>query len=154
VRAVTRVAVTGNEAAFLNIALHGTAHHVETVVRLYRRAEEAEELSREASQQASRQLLYSFDTDGSVVFEIRMPAESGMQLLKAIARAVEQAPPRAQCSRSRLPLPGLHASFICGRAPYSSLGGWRGNEFDQFGIAVSATSSTGARGRRPYSNPR
>jgi hypothetical protein len=38
VRAMTRVADTGNESDLLNIALHGTASHVEDVVRGYRRA--------------------------------------------------------------------------------------------------------------------
>jgi hypothetical protein len=33
VRALTRVACAGTEAYFLDIALHGTAHHVETLVR-------------------------------------------------------------------------------------------------------------------------
>jgi hypothetical protein len=37
VRAITRVATPENEHYFLNIALHGTAHHVETLVRAYRR---------------------------------------------------------------------------------------------------------------------
>src|SRR6202161_2157783 len=37
-RALARVAETGTEEYFLSIALHGTAHHVETLVRHYRRA--------------------------------------------------------------------------------------------------------------------
>jgi hypothetical protein len=48
VRALTRVACEGTEDTFLMIALHGTAHHVERLVSGYRRAQEAEELSREA----------------------------------------------------------------------------------------------------------
>ena len=53
VRAITRVATPENEHYFLQIALHGTAHHVETLVRAYRRAEE-QELSRERQQQMNR----------------------------------------------------------------------------------------------------
>ena len=41
-RALTRVACEGTEEYFLSIALHGTAHHVETLVRHYRRCQEAE----------------------------------------------------------------------------------------------------------------
>src|ERR1700756_4521203 len=44
VRALTRVACEKTEAYFLNIALHGTAAHVEKLVRCYRRAKESEEL--------------------------------------------------------------------------------------------------------------
>src|ERR1700678_2878219 len=50
VRALTRVAGKATEDTFLMIALHGTAHHVERLVSCYRRAQEAEELSREARQ--------------------------------------------------------------------------------------------------------
>jgi hypothetical protein len=44
VRALTRMATAETEDMLLMIALHGTAHHVETLVRLYRRAHEACEL--------------------------------------------------------------------------------------------------------------
>src|ERR1700693_370204 len=54
VRALTRVATPATEDGLLMIALHGTAYHVESVVRYFRRAQQAEELSREAQQQARR----------------------------------------------------------------------------------------------------
>jgi len=54
VRALSRVACPATEESLLMIALHGTAHHVERLVRGYRRAQEAEELSREAQQHAKR----------------------------------------------------------------------------------------------------
>src|SRR6201996_7178023 len=41
VRALTRVACRATERDLLNIALHGTAYHVERTVRLYRRAMQA-----------------------------------------------------------------------------------------------------------------
>src|SRR5688572_20603415 len=50
-RELTRVATPDNEAYLLSIALHGTASHVENVVRGYRRALDSAELSREAIQQ-------------------------------------------------------------------------------------------------------
>jgi len=56
VRAMTRVADPSNEEYFLNIALHGTASHVEKLVRSYRRVRETQELTREARQQAGREL--------------------------------------------------------------------------------------------------
>ncbi len=93
VRALTRVACAGTEEYFLSIALHGTAHHVETLVRQYRRAREAEELSREARQQANRGLHYFHDEDGSLVLKGRLPAEVGALLLKALDAAVNDMTP-------------------------------------------------------------
>lgn len=90
VRALTRVVCEGTEKVFLDIALQGTAHHVETVVRHFRRAREAEELSREARQQANRGVHYYFDDDGSLVLRARLPAETGALLLKALDAAMPE----------------------------------------------------------------
>src|SRR4249920_2963889 len=56
VREITRVASTGTEDYLLMIAEHGTAAHVEKLVRAYRRCHEAEELSREACQRQNRRV--------------------------------------------------------------------------------------------------
>ena len=87
-RALTRVVCAQTEEYFLSIALHGTAAHVEKLVRLYRRAREAEELSREARQQATRTVTYFYDDDGSLVLKGRLPAEIGALVLKALDAAV------------------------------------------------------------------
>ena len=87
-RALTRVACEKTEKYFLDIALHGTAAHVEKLVRHYRRAKEAAELSREAQQQATRKVSYFYDTDGSLVLHARLPAEIGTLVLKALDAAV------------------------------------------------------------------
>lgn len=92
VRALTRVASPATEKDLLNIALHGTAHHVEKTVRLFRRAMQAEELSNEASQQASRALTYHYDEDGSLVLKARIPALGGALVVKAIEAAMTQLP--------------------------------------------------------------
>jgi hypothetical protein len=89
VRAVTRVASPETEELLLSIALHGTAHHVETTVRCFRRAQQAEELSCEARQQAARRLSYSWDDDGSLLVKASLPAETGALFLKALDAAVE-----------------------------------------------------------------
>jgi hypothetical protein len=91
VRAITRVADAATEEMLLSIALHGTAHHVETTVRCFRRARQAEELSREARQQAARKLTWSFDDDGSLIIKACLPAETGALFLKALNVAVEDA---------------------------------------------------------------
>jgi hypothetical protein len=87
-RALTRVACAQTQTYFLDIALHGTAAHVEKLVRQYRRAREAEELSREARQQATRQLTYFYDEDGSMILKGRLPAEIGALVVKALDAAV------------------------------------------------------------------
>ena len=92
VRALTRVACGANEATLLAAARKATAHHLETLVRQYRRTQEVTELTREARQFASRQLLYSFDEDGALVLRARLTAEAGALVLKALAAAIEEVP--------------------------------------------------------------
>jgi hypothetical protein len=89
VRALTRVATAVTEETLLMFALHGTAHHIESLVRHFRRAQEAQELSREARQQAGRSVEYWYDEDGSLVFKARLPALAGALLVKALAGAVD-----------------------------------------------------------------
>ena len=92
VRALTRIAESGTEDYLLSIALHGTAHHVERLVQGFRRAQEAQELSREARQQAGRSVSYVFDDDGSLVLKARLPAEIGTLFVKALDAAMELTP--------------------------------------------------------------
>ncbi len=89
VRALTRVATPQTEATLLTIALHGTARHVEAVVRGYRRAQQAAELPREARQHAGRALRWHHDDDGSLVLQVRLPAEGGALLLRALQCALD-----------------------------------------------------------------
>ncbi len=98
VRALTRIATPRNEDELLMIALHGTANHVEALVRKYRRAEEACELGREASQFATRGLTWYFDDDGSLFLQARLPAEGGAVVLRALelATATPRRTPDAQ----------------------------------------------------------
>ena len=92
VRALTRVATPATEEYLLMIALHGTAHHVEALVRGYRRAQEAEELSRDAVQQQTRGVAAWFDADGSLVLRARLPALAGAMVMKALEAARERLP--------------------------------------------------------------
>ncbi len=97
VRALTRIACPATEENLLMIALHGTAHHVESIVRLYRRAQQAEQLSREARQQAERSVSYWYDEDGSLVLKARLPALGGAMLVKALEAAIEAVPAAELC---------------------------------------------------------
>jgi hypothetical protein len=92
VRALTRVAVPATEESLLMIARHGTAHHVEKLVRHYRRYQDADQLSRDARQQAERCFSSFYDEDGSLVFRGRLPALAGAMLLKAIEVGIERLP--------------------------------------------------------------
>ncbi len=88
VRAMTRVATSANEDYLLTIARHGTASHVERLVRAYRSVGRAE-----ARQQlASRELSYRVDEDGSYVIRARLPPESGERLVQALDTAMEELP--------------------------------------------------------------
>src|ERR1700679_2237147 len=80
VRAVSRVACEATEENFLMIALHGTAHHVESLVSGYRRAQQAEALSREARQHANRSVTYEYGEDGCLILKARLPAVAGAML--------------------------------------------------------------------------
>ncbi|HEX5462583.1 MAG TPA: DUF222 domain-containing protein [Steroidobacteraceae bacterium] len=92
VRAITRVASEATEEVFLQIAIYGTAHHVEKLVRVFRRAKEAEELSREAQQQERRSVMWLHEPDGSLVIKATLPAEAGALFIKAMETALEAAP--------------------------------------------------------------
>src|ERR1700685_2710353 len=92
VRAVTRVACAATEDTLLMIALHGTAYHVERLVRGYRRAQEAEELSREARQHENRGLSYWCADDAGLMLKGGLPALAGAMLIKALDAALEATP--------------------------------------------------------------
>ena len=91
VRAMTRVATPENEDYLLMIAEHGTAHHVETLVRGYRRAKRLNDPELANAQHASRSFEYHWDDDGSLVFKGRLPAEVGAMLIQALKLAVDRA---------------------------------------------------------------
>ena len=90
VRAMTRVATAKNEAALLQVALHGTASHVETQVRLYRKTKRIEALEEENLRHGHRELSWYIDDDGYWVFKGRVTPEQGMLLQKALEAAGDQ----------------------------------------------------------------
>ena len=92
VRAVTRVACPETEEILLSVALHGTAHHVETLVRQFRRVREVDEMAREARQHANRRLTCSYDVDGSLIVKAQLPVEAGALLLRALEAALADLP--------------------------------------------------------------
>ena len=119
VREVTRVATPATEKFWLDIALHGTASHVEELVRKYRRVQEVEALSREERQQVRRSVSYYFDDeDGSLVLKARLPAEAGMLLLKALEVAKSDLPLPPKDCEPNLDVPaGTSGTLQRSRAP-------------------------------------
>jgi len=90
VRAMTRVANPANEEELLNIALSGTASHVESVVRGYRRATEGQSLEDVQRRQEDRALQIYTDGDGMVIIRARLTPEVGAVVKKALEAAMEQ----------------------------------------------------------------
>jgi hypothetical protein len=146
-RALTRVACEATEDAFLMIALHGTAHHVERLVQGFRRAQEAQELSRETQQHANRGVSYCFAEDGSLVLKARLPAVTGALLLKALDAALAALPeneistkvveerPISYASRRADALASLAESFLA-NAESSS------NTADRYQVVVHVDAET------------
>jgi hypothetical protein len=77
VRAMTRSATAENEDYLLEIARHGTAHHVETLVRKYRRAERLNKACQGKAQHEAREFSWYQDDDGMLVFRGKLPVEDG-----------------------------------------------------------------------------
>ncbi len=90
VRAMTRVATVKNEKALLQIALGGTASHVETQVRLYRKTKRIEALEEENLRHGHRELSWYIDDDDYWVFKGRFTPEQGALLQKALEAAGDQ----------------------------------------------------------------
>ena len=90
VRAMTRVATWRNEDVLLNVALHGTAAHVETHVRQYRKVKRIEAFEQGELQHARRRLDLYQDDDGSWVINGRLSPEQGALIARALDAAKEQ----------------------------------------------------------------
>ncbi len=88
VRAMTRITNPKNETDLLNVAFHGTAAHVEKLVRGYRRVRQADELEAANARHAKRALHWYYDDDGSTVIHCRLDPEDGARVIQAINSAV------------------------------------------------------------------
>lgn len=87
VRAVTRVATPDNETYLLELADHGTAAHVEKLVRQYRRCRSLAE--DDPSSHVNRFFNCYQDEDGMVVLNGRLFAEEGELLMCALRKLME-----------------------------------------------------------------
>ena len=87
VRAVTRVGDGNNEAMLLEWARHADAGSLEKIVRSYRRYGETAAVAR---QHARRSCVHYTDDDGCLVIRLRLPAEEGSVVLKAVEAAMAE----------------------------------------------------------------
>lgn len=91
VRAMTRVATPENEEFLMTIARHGTARHVEQLVRHYRNVKRREALARDNQRHERRSLSVQVDTDGMVILKGRFSPEQGASIIQALDKAMDDA---------------------------------------------------------------
>ena len=91
VRAITRVATPETEDDLLNVALSGTAAHVEKIVRAWRRVDRLAEQAEDRRRHETRSLRTWVDEDGMVVVRGRLSPEVGAVVRRALEAACDQA---------------------------------------------------------------
>ena len=91
-RTMTRIANADNEDYLLMIARHGTAIHVEQLVRAYRVVDRFEARERATLAHQARSCHCHYAEDGTFVLQARLPAEVGALLAQALNAAAENVP--------------------------------------------------------------
>ena len=89
-RALTRVATPQNEASLLDLALAGTAAHVERFVRAWRRVDRLEAARETEVRHLRRELSTWVDDDGMVVIRGRLTPEIGAVVHRALEAAADR----------------------------------------------------------------
>ena len=92
---MTRVATAENEGTLLNIALHGTASHVEKTVRKFTRVRRDMDRHRAETVHLSRYLDWWHEEDGSCRLQARLAPEVAAMVRQAIEAAMA-----AECEKS------------------------------------------------------
>jgi hypothetical protein len=87
---MTRVATAKNEEYLLMIARHGTAVHVERLVRNYRKVKRIEALEKENTRHAQRELHWYVDDEGYWVIRGRLTAEQGALIQNVLQQVMEE----------------------------------------------------------------
>ena len=141
VRAMTRVATPENEQEFLELAIHGTASHIERLAREYRQVRLEVGLDERKPSRVRRTLRHYWDEDGMLVISGRLPAEEGALLFKALEAGVRLAEHEVSedeygdsdstagvCVQSPEPNARVHSDSPPG-APGPSPGRFRGSVF-------------------------
>ena len=103
VRAMTRVATVANESHLLMIAQHGTAQHMETLVKAFRSVTRAQgagaieqgqenkcDQARDQRQRDNRSVSCFQDDEGMWIINAKLPAEEGGVLVKVLKELGDQ----------------------------------------------------------------
>lgn len=90
VRAMTRVATPENEEYLMQISRHGTASHVERLVRQYRSVKRKEALKAENQRHEFRELTMYTTDDGCFIIKGRLTPEQGALLKKALESGMDE----------------------------------------------------------------
>ena len=90
VRAMTRIATPENEEYLMMIARHGTASHVEHLVRQFRKVKRIEALEHENRRHMLRELNWHIDDHGSYLIRARLTPEQGERVVKALEAACDE----------------------------------------------------------------
>lgn len=152
VRAITRVATPGTEQALVDLALAGTAGHVERVVRATRQAR-----ADPVEVHAERCVHWTWRDDGMLDLRGRFTPEQGALLLSALAATTDGASEkRAHCSAEhheprggpaeRAVDPGSHSDDAAGEAPVEPLTARRADALIALVTRTAVGSSNAAAG--------
>ena len=124
-RAVTRVATPEIEDDLLNVALSGTAAHVEKIVRAWRRVDRLAEQAEDRRRHETRSLRTWVDENGMVVVRGRLSPEVGAVVRRALRRRVTKpaAPTRRHRPRTGKTPSRRGGSAVAGAATSGCAGG-------------------------------
>lgn len=81
---MTRVATPANEPALLQIALHGTASHVEKLVGRYEWTKRASAAQDAQMRYSERAVHYYYEMGNTLVVHARLPRDIGALVVKAL----------------------------------------------------------------------
>ena len=93
-----------NESVLVHVARHGTAEHVEKLVRKYRWTQRRDAAKLAQLQHEQRNVSFFFDMDGEFILNARLPPEIGAVVAKALERAVEAVRPPGGIVSAETPL--------------------------------------------------
>ncbi len=74
---MTRVATSANESVPVHVARHGTAAHVEKLVRKFHWTQRRDAAKLAQAQHEQRSVAYFFDVEGEFILNARLPPEIG-----------------------------------------------------------------------------
>jgi hypothetical protein len=98
------VADAANESVLVHVARHGTAQHVEKLVRKYRWTQRRDAAALAQLQHEQRNVSSFFDFDGTFILNARLPPEIGAVVSKALELAVAAVRPAGGQGSAETPL--------------------------------------------------